>query len=265
MKRYFTSGAGWKRPTFLAAILCTLFLSPAACLRAADLIANGDFETGNFTGWTLNFTPPNNVAVIITTADRVYHGSNAVDFSWASAPPTAVISQTFSTISGAVYDVTFAFGTVAWADRLAGLRCDVLGTNGTTVLASRTLNRRGINPVGGQVYPAQWSLEALAFTADGSSATLRFTDVTTNSYAADALLDYVSVLRAVSLGITSSAPCQATLVWPTNAAGFALETTFSLPASAWNVVTDAPAIVGNLFNVTVPATNPHQFFRLRYP
>lgn len=265
MKRHVTSGQGWEGQTFLAAILCTLFLSPAACLRAADLITNGDFETGTFAGWTLNFTPPNNVAIIVTNSDRVYHGSNAVNFSWASAPPTAIISQAFSTISGAVYDVTFTFGTVAWTDRSAGLRCDLLGTNGTTVLASRTLGRRGINPVGGTVYPAQWSLEALAFTADGPSATLRFTDVTTNSYAADAVLDYVSVLRAVSLGITSSAPGQAALVWPTNAPGFTLETAFSLPASAWNGVTGAPVIVSNLFNVTVPATNPQQFFRLRYP
>ena len=265
MKTHVTSGSRWERQTVLAVILCTLFLSPAACLRAAGLITNGDFETGDFTGWTLNFTPPNNAAVIITDADRVYHGSKAVDFSYASAAPTAVISQTFSTLSGAVYEVTFAFGAVAWTDRFVGLRCDVLGTNGATVLASRTLNRRGINPVTGGIYPAQWSLETLAFTADGASATLRFTDVTADSFAADAVLDYVSVQRAVSLGITSSTPGQATLVWPTNAADFALETTFSFPASAWSAVTGTPVVVSNLFNMTVPATNPQQFFRLRYP
>jgi hypothetical protein len=74
------------------------------------------------------------------------------------------------------------------------LRVEVIGVDGVSVLASRTLTRQGNNPAGGpQVNPAEWSTESVSFVADGSSATLRFTDVTADGFACDALLDSVSI------------------------------------------------------------------------
>lgn len=65
------------------------------------------------------------------------------------------------------------------------------------------------------------------------------------------------------LSVTQSSPFQATLSWPTNTAGFVLETTLVLPASTWMTVTNVPVIGSNsLFNTVIATTNAQQFFRL---
>jgi hypothetical protein len=144
-------------------------------------------------------SPPNDAALIITNSDfpgqdRVYSGKFSVDFSVNDVAATAALSQSFATVFGASYTVTFDFGTYAWSDRSPSLRFDVLGSNGTTQLVSQTLTRPGINPVNSPpVTLAQWTVQTYTFQADGSAATLRFTDTTTPSFASDALLDGVSV------------------------------------------------------------------------
>ena len=193
-KKQISLGRGWQRHGLLLAVLCSILLFQPTYVCSQELIVNGGFETGDFTGWTLNFTPPNNAAAITTTPDRVYHGSYAVNFSFNEVPAMAILSQTFNTVSGAKYNIGFAFGTVAWNDRYATLHFDVLGVNGTTVLDSFTLTRIGNNPAGGgQVNPAEWSLEQGSFTADGASATFRVTDLTSQTSACDALFDYLSI------------------------------------------------------------------------
>lgn len=68
------------------------------------------------------------------------------------------------------------------------------------------------------------------------------------------------------LSVTQTSPLQATLSWPTNTAGFVLETTLVLPASTWMTVTNLPVIGSNsLFNVVLATTNAQQFFRLHLP
>ncbi len=80
------------------------------------------------------------------------------------------------------------------------------------------------------------------------------------------VVDNFSVVAELpQLRITVPAPFQVALSWPTNAADFTLETTFSLPASAWNIVTNVAVVFSNLFSVTVSATNGQQFFRLHRP
>lgn len=193
MKKQVRSGGKCRRYVFFAAVLCSIFLFGSAYARADELIVNGDFET-DFTGWTLNFTPPNDAAVITTTPDRVFHGSKAVNFSNNSVPATAILSQTFNTVLGTQYNLRLAFGAVAWDDRYATLHFEILGAGGVSILDSFTLTRLGNNPAGGgQVNPAEWTTHSRFFTADGSSTTFRVTDVTSQSFACDALLDYVSI------------------------------------------------------------------------
>jgi len=96
VKRQITSDKPSWRHGFLTAALGSLFLLEPASVRAANLIVNGDFETGDFTGWTLNFTPPKDAAVIATHPAVVYRGSNTVDFSFNDVPATAILAQTFN-------------------------------------------------------------------------------------------------------------------------------------------------------------------------
>ncbi|HWX19921.1 MAG TPA: hypothetical protein VN578_08460 [Candidatus Binatia bacterium] len=66
-----------------------------------------------------------------------------------------------------------------------------------------------------------------------------------------------------SLAITSGSPQRVTLLWTTNAVGWALESAVSPVGSIWNSVTNAPLSAGTNFAVTVPSTSSQQLFRLR--
>jgi hypothetical protein len=54
-----------------------------------------------------------------------------------------------------------------------------------------------------------------------------------------------------------------TISWPTNAAGFALQSSAATgPGAVWSAVTNVPMVVGNAFQLTLPFTNSARFFRL---
>ena len=55
------------------------------------------------------------------------------------------------------------------------------------------------------------------------------------------------------------------LSWPTFATNYILETTTSLPAASWEVVTNTPTVTAPSRCVQLPLTGPSQFFRLRQP
>ncbi len=97
-----------------------------------------------------------------------------------------------------------------------------------------------------------------------STVTVQVWDTSALFSGNDYAIDDLSVTVVPMLSITTPAPLQAALSWPTNADGFTLETTFSLPALSWDVVTNVQVVFGNLFTVSVPATNAQQFFRLHH-
>jgi hypothetical protein len=56
------------------------------------------------------------------------------------------------------------------------------------------------------------------------------------------------------------------LSWPTNAVGFALESSpLGKPVPVWTTVPLQPAIVGSNFNVTINTIGGPLYFRLRHP
>jgi hypothetical protein len=67
----------------------------------------------------------------------------------------------------------------------------------------------------------------------------------------------------VSLTITRSGP-NVVISWPADSAGYALEETTQLTAGAtWTPVPGTPAVNGNTKSLTLPATAPQNFYRLR--
>jgi hypothetical protein len=170
----------------------SLMLCPA--LAQASLLTNGGFETGDFSGWTINFTPSDdtgqpNPALMWRTSyspDRVHDGTYAVNFNYLNAPASAVLSQVFSTMPGDRYEVTFWFGATAVPGTSSALHAEVLGGDGSTVLTDDSYTLLGD---GG----TQWTFQSLGFIADDTQATVRFSDISVVTFAADGLLDTVEV------------------------------------------------------------------------
>jgi len=52
------------------------------------------------------------------------------------------------------------------------------------------------------------------------------------------------------------------LSWPVAAAGFSVQARSSLGGGGWTTLTNAPALVGSTWQVTVPATGTAQFYRI---
>jgi hypothetical protein len=87
------------RRLFLGVGLCLALLAKTA---AADLVTNGGFETGNFSGWTLSGTSQ---SVISVPAD-VHSGEFAVQFA-SFGLPLATVSQDLATAIGQTYEIDY--------------------------------------------------------------------------------------------------------------------------------------------------------------
>ena len=70
---------------------------------------------------------------------------------------------------------------------------------------------------------------------------------------------------APSIQFRKIGPLNAELSWPTNAVGWNVQSSISLPGTTWQVLANNPAIVGTNYTVTVGITNAQQFFRLHKP
>lgn len=83
---------------FLSACLAVLLWSGDA--RAGNLVINGGFETGNFTGWTLS---PDFVGSVVCDTGQQHSGNCAADYTVGS------LSQTIATVPGGSYSLDFWF------------------------------------------------------------------------------------------------------------------------------------------------------------
>jgi hypothetical protein len=148
--------------------VCLGFASQAS----ANLLVNGSFETGDFTGWTVN------AGATVVQQSGGLGGYSAEDGNYYAALgnvglPLGTVSQSFTTTAGDSYTLTY-----------------YLASNGTTPNEFRT-------DINGTTYFDQtnistqpYTLYTYTFTATGSSSTLTFYERDDPNYLA---LDNVSV------------------------------------------------------------------------
>jgi hypothetical protein len=248
---------------------------------AANLLTNGDFEIepnwgggvsydGGYTtligsqllGWTIELNhavtihiSPGSYLVIsnaysANTDGQGYNGHNANFY------------QDFGSTPGAYY--ALAFDWQSWVSdttpTTSQLKISVVDTVTSDVLFNGlyTYDGSGAHPV---------HHIATNFFGSGATLRLRIEESPESGYNDNTfVVDNFSVTEGWPLlRVTQSSPSQATLSWPTNTAGFVLETTPVLPASTWITVTNVPVIGSNsLFNFAVATTNAQQFFRLQH-
>lgn len=178
--------------TKLALCLAALLTCGAA---QANLIKNGDFESG-----TANWTFSGNVTTTNTmpyfgAGSAAKNGTKMIAFNAGDSKANGVLSQSFATVAGQAYVVSFDYGVTSCGS--CQQKINVAGKDGNAVLG--TLQARSLN-AGGDLDTFSFS-----FVADGTSATLSFADIAANnSVSLDGILDNVvvnAVPEPASLGL----------------------------------------------------------------
>ena len=173
-------------------LLAALLASPLASFAGGNLLTDGGFEdaavgAGSYAifngtsvpGWTAG----NEIEVRYNVAGTAEEGHNYVELD---ANSNSSMSQSFATVVGGVYDLSFYYSNRAGTDA---------ATNGLTFSAgslSGTAPLLAANNTGDNV----WSLYSTTFTATSTTTTLAFAAAgTSDSYGSS--LDNISVTAAV--------------------------------------------------------------------
>ena len=167
---------------FLVAVLS------ASTAAGQNVIINGDFEdlpydaNGVVSGWTVTG------AVGAVGDEGSTSPGHAAAFSLGSNSEGNMLAQSFTTIAGQMYTLNFDAG-VYGVRSLGPLQLEVQVTGGGTLLTETVTP-----PYNGDFNPAPFDHYTFSFTADGTSATLKFTDAGLGNNSADVVLDTVSVV-----------------------------------------------------------------------
>jgi len=183
-------------PAAAAAAFLALGSVPAA---QAQLITNGSFETGDFTGWTLTAPNGGTPAASVAGAPGTYFqnvpkpdGSFISTFGGENQTANALLTQTFATVSGTEYVLRFFYAA-------GGEQAQSLQVQAVDVLTSATLLTQDVvdsTPVA-DVLNIPFDEYTYVFTATGENTRLSFRDTSTNTTSTDGLLDNVRVSAAV--------------------------------------------------------------------
>jgi hypothetical protein len=174
------------------ALVFAVALAMSCGTASADLVTNGDFETGDFTGWTVNPNPGYNFVYVSGNGlvDQVTINANTGSYFAALGYNTGItgigtVSQTLSTTPGQLYRVSFAY--LAEGPSQPGTSPDnsFSASFGTDTLFSAFND----NTIGATA--TNWVPESFLVTATSSSTVLSFTSYNNPYYDA---LDSVSVV-----------------------------------------------------------------------
>lgn len=192
------SFASGDRCSHLGVSMRQLILAAAAVIAfgggsawADPVVVNGDFETGNFTGWTA-VSPQINSLIVTNSAAYVGFGDTGTgyfaDFG-SGGDAGGVLSQTLSTTAGYTYNLSFQYGAVGVAQvQELGVTAGDLAQTITSAPGSGNL-------------ADVLSDYSFTFTASVPTTVLTFTDLSNPdiSGSTDGILDNVDVPEPASL------------------------------------------------------------------
>ncbi len=146
-----------------------------------ELLVNGGFEEGYF-GWN----SLGNQKIQLSGAPYVSSsGNQLVTFNDRDLPANGVLSQSFATIPGQAYSLSFDSTVLSFNFNSQTLLVEVMGQ--TNLLSqSITIPGQGKGLV-------QWTSRTFGFVADSTWTTLTFKDKSSTTQSIDLLLDNVSV------------------------------------------------------------------------
>ena len=158
--------------------LTALILAGSSSAFAGNILVNGSFETGDFTGWNFN----DGDAQVCNISGRycvASDGNYAADFNAGNTTPNASISQSFASTAGEAFDLSFEYLS---GNQTLDVYVDDGGTLGDILTTTASAS--------GNVYtPFTFTFEA---TSNLTTLTL-VDDPSNDTYDNDGLLDAVSV------------------------------------------------------------------------
>jgi hypothetical protein len=182
--------------SFLAAIGLTFALGASAAP-----IVNGDFEAG-LAGWTksgnVDLATQAGGAFWFGAGSNAQNGNYAIAFNAGDTTPDALLWQTFATVEGAHYTVTFNYGATNCQFSCGqSLTAEILGAD-TASLANFSADGQSGGLLGSYTFH---------FIADGDQATVQFSDFNGNDTVwLDGVLDNVVVANDEPTDVPEPAP-----------------------------------------------------------
>ena len=144
---------------------------PLIPVTGDNLVSNGGFEDG-----LMPWTPSGNVAVV-DPPGRSSEGAFFAGFNSFGGPSGGQLSQVLATEAGKTYVLTFDAGVSGGPWNLTNaLRAEALGEAGSVLDVTIDDSTPSVIPSGGSYSPYTFT-----FTATGSSTTIRFTDLSTDT------------------------------------------------------------------------------------
>jgi len=214
-------------------------------IGGTNFVVNGDFETGDFTGWT----PVGDFTFNAVATDPNYVHSGTYGAQMGADGALCYLAQTLPTTAGGKYLVSFWLN----GDGFTPNEFQAVW-NGVTIVDLPDVPGIG------------WTNIQFIATADSPATVIQFgfrDDVTWLGF------DDVSVLAApfnspqLSIAATDDGII---LTWPTNAIGFTAQSTTNLsPPIIWNAISSAPAIVNGQNTLTNASAGVQVFYRLMQP
>ena len=167
-------------------------------LGDSDGIENGDFETGDFSGWTLmgnvfmeSYLPANETA------------SYAAHFNRFNLAPNGSLAQSSVAVPDAEYELTFDLGCLTYVGLSQRIAIEVAGDD---VLISDSIFQQGMS-----VNSFAYTTYSYSFVADSNEITVLFSDVGSNdTTATDIILDNVR-LELLTNGVIGDINCDGSL------------------------------------------------------
>lgn len=175
----------FSRLSALSAVLAAGFFSS---IVKADLLVNGNFETGSVSPWVYSDNGTGDNSTVGTVpyfgAGTAANGNFLFTFNAANTNPGGQLTQSFATSPGSQYTVQYDYGTTTGGPQIVDV--SVLGLS-SLVIASQSATAS--NP------PAALATHSFTFVANSSTSTLKFLDnAGNNSNGLDGVLDNVSVV-----------------------------------------------------------------------
>ena len=152
-------------------------LDNVSVTSAGELVNNGSFEKGNFSGWTQSGSA--NIVAVPPAAKGVLSAA----LSFGNQPNNGVLFQDLDTEIGQSYELSFDFGTNGLPNIEQLLQVEVTGSNGA--LINETLSAQGP--------PIEFNPFTFNFVADSTTTRLQFADRSIATAGIDIQLDNVSV------------------------------------------------------------------------